>query len=467
MKKTFVSTCAAALLAVSASTAFAATNPFEDVPAEHWAYDAVAQLAADGVIEGYGDGSYHGDQEITRYEMAQMIARAMAKNPSGADKALVDKLAAEFADELQNLGVRVAALEKKVDNVTWKGQLRYRYHNEWEIDEGTSTRYTHSFVTFRLNPTMRINEHWTGNARLEYNSNMNTATNTPLSTPPMTLTKRHLDTDIEYNGARVERIWAEGNYNNLNIKLGKLPYKTIVDEGMMYDYSVAGGQVTFGKKLKATLTAGRIKKFDGEIGIDPDDGDNDTLSYQSVEIYNDRADKWTWGLAWHRVLNAHELWDDTNSNKLNIYEVGLGYKFDKNFRLHGAYAWTNDPDFDQPDNEDGEINPQPIFPHSKRSWSIELDYKKANPADKGSWGAFVAYRHLGHYSSIAPTYDAIYNGRRGWELGVDYVFFKNVMGTVKFFRGQKMPDDDNGNNPGVRDEMENDSVFLAELNFFF
>lgn len=100
MKKTFVSTCAAALLAVSASTAFAATNPFEDVPAEHWAYDAVAQLAADGVIEGYGDGSYRGDQEITRYEMAQMIARAMAKNPSGADKALVDKLVAEFADEL-------------------------------------------------------------------------------------------------------------------------------------------------------------------------------------------------------------------------------------------------------------------------------------------------------------------------------------------------------------------------------
>lgn len=41
------------------------------------------------------------------------------------------------------------------------------------------------------------------------------------------------------------------------------------------------------------------------------------------------------------------------------------------------------------------------------------------------------------------------------------------MGTVKFFRGQKMPDDDNGNNPGLRDEMENDSVFLAELNFFF
>ena len=464
MKKTIA---AAAFLALSATApiACAAANPFEDVPADHWAYDAIAQLAADGVIEGYGDGTYRGDREITRFEMAQMVARAMAKG--GGNKALLDKLAAEFADELNQLGVRVAALEKKVDNVIWKGQLRYRYHNEWEIDEGKSTRYTHSFLTLRFDPTMRINEHWTGNARIEYNSNMKTAANTPIPTPPMTYTKRHLDTDIEYNGMRVERIWAEGNYNHLNIKLGKLPYKTFIDEGMMYDYSVAGGQVTFGNKVKATLTAGRIKKFDGEIGIDPDDGDNDTLSYQSIEIYNDRADKWTWGLAYHRVLNEHELWDDTNSDKLNIYEAALGYKFNKNLRLHGAFAWTNDPDFDQPDNEDGEFNPQPIFSHSKRSWSIELDYKGAKPTDKGSWGAFVAYRHLGHYSTISPTYDAIYNGRRGWELGVDYVFLKNVMGTVKFFRGDKMPDDDNGDNPGPRDEMEDDTVFLAELNYFF
>ena len=121
MKKTLVSALTTALVVGAASTTFAAANPFEDVPADHWAYDAIAQLAADGVIEGYGDGTYRGDQEITRYEMAQMIARAMAKG--GGDKALIDKLAAEFADELNNLGVRVSALEKKVDNVKWQGSL--------------------------------------------------------------------------------------------------------------------------------------------------------------------------------------------------------------------------------------------------------------------------------------------------------------------------------------------------------
>ena len=127
MKKFLVSALTATLLTGTASAAFAAANPFEDVPTGHWAYDAIAQLAADGVIEGYGDGTYRGDQEITRYEMAQMVARAMAKG--GGDKALIDKLAAEFADELNSLGVRVSALEKKVDNVKWQGTLTYVYSN--------------------------------------------------------------------------------------------------------------------------------------------------------------------------------------------------------------------------------------------------------------------------------------------------------------------------------------------------
>ncbi len=68
MKKTLVSALTTALVVGAASTTFAAANPFSDVPAGHWAYDAVSQLAADGVIEGYGDGTYRGDRTITRYE---------------------------------------------------------------------------------------------------------------------------------------------------------------------------------------------------------------------------------------------------------------------------------------------------------------------------------------------------------------------------------------------------------------
>ena len=111
MKKTLVAALTSALVIGAASTTFAAANPFSDVPMDHWAYDAVSQLAADGVIEGYGDTTFRGQQNITRYEMAQMIAKAMAKtNVSGADQALINKLAAQFADELNTLGVRVSNL---------------------------------------------------------------------------------------------------------------------------------------------------------------------------------------------------------------------------------------------------------------------------------------------------------------------------------------------------------------------
>ena len=115
MKKSLSLTLALAL-GVTAS-AYAA-NPFSDVPAGHWAYDSVQQLAVDGVVEGFANGEFGGDKLLTRYEMAQVVAKAMAKGAS------CYKLAAEFADELDNLGVRVAKLEKAADAVKITGEVR-------------------------------------------------------------------------------------------------------------------------------------------------------------------------------------------------------------------------------------------------------------------------------------------------------------------------------------------------------
>ena len=59
MKKSVLSAITTALVVGAASTAFAASNPFADVPADHWAYDAVSQLAQDGIVDGYAaDGSW-------------------------------------------------------------------------------------------------------------------------------------------------------------------------------------------------------------------------------------------------------------------------------------------------------------------------------------------------------------------------------------------------------------------------
>ena len=151
MKKSLVLAMAMAL-GVTAS-AYAA-NPFSDVPAGHWAYDSINKLAAAGVIEGYGDSTFGGDKLMTRYEMAQIVAKAMAK---GAN---VDKLAAEFADELDNLGVRVANLEKKADNVKITGNIRYNYADYDEDGYATKLRS-------RIWVKGQINDDWTYTGMLE------------------------------------------------------------------------------------------------------------------------------------------------------------------------------------------------------------------------------------------------------------------------------------------------------------
>jgi len=127
MKKTLVAFLLLALLLSIAGTALAAVNPFTDVPANHWAYDAVRQLAKDGIIDGYNKGTFDGDKTLTRYEIAQIVAKAMAKvdKADAKNKILIDKLALEFTAELNNLGVRITKLEDKT-NIGLAGETRIR-----------------------------------------------------------------------------------------------------------------------------------------------------------------------------------------------------------------------------------------------------------------------------------------------------------------------------------------------------
>ena len=430
MKKSLVSALTTALVVGAASTTFAAANPFEDVAADHWAYDAVAQLAADGVIEGYGDGTYRGDQEITRYEMAQMVARAMAKSGvSAADKAMIDKLAAEFADELNALGVRVAALEKKVDNVKWNGTVRYRYINTRKENDPDHTNTNQ--VILRLEPSMTINNHWTGHARIDYGTDDE---------------KDNMDTAKNNTTVQVERVWVAGQYGNTEINLGKLPMYSMVDDGMVFDDNIAGGQVVFGKNLKVALSVGRAR-FDDYKDLDADGVDDAiTASYQSIEVYNDRDAKFTYGVGFHHFANKQiAVGNNGENHDLNIWDLGLGYKFTDNVALKGAYAWNT-----------AASNTEDQYRNAKRAWTVELDYKGADPSKKGSFGIFAAYRRLGAAAVWMPTYDAIQRNQKGWEFGVDYVFDKNIQGTVKYFTGKEMTED---NTKAHR--------LFTELNFFF
>jgi len=124
MKKTLVIFLALLFILGIAGTAFAA-NPF-DVPANHWAYEAVSKLAKAGIIDGYGDGTFRGDQAINRYEMAQIVAKAMthASKADADNKVLIDKLAVEFETELRTLGARVTKLEDRTTKLEAKSNFK-------------------------------------------------------------------------------------------------------------------------------------------------------------------------------------------------------------------------------------------------------------------------------------------------------------------------------------------------------
>ena len=77
------------------------SKAFPDVPANHWAYEAVSRLAGNDIIQGYEDGKYHGERTMTRYEMAEIIYNALSKGAKAEAK-----LVEEFRPELQAMAAQ-------------------------------------------------------------------------------------------------------------------------------------------------------------------------------------------------------------------------------------------------------------------------------------------------------------------------------------------------------------------------
>ena len=411
MKKTLVSALTTALVVGAASTTFAAANPFSDVPADHWAYDAVSQLAADGVIEGYGDTTFRGNQNITRYEMAQMIAKAMAKSDvSAADKALIDKLAAEFSDELGNLGVRVSNLERNADKVKWTGEARYTYTSTRDEDtNGKKTKDNADKLQFRLYPTAEVNNNWHVKARLTAKTDMSS------------------DKGDDGN-VNLTYVYAEGQYGNFDVKLGKQELFSTADAGLVVDDYFSGAQVNFGKDLKTKLEAGRYDLDRAQDNFN--NKTDDAANYQGIEL-NYGPNKFRIGAAYRHFnsngFKAAEAYKNGNSTSddANIWSVGAGYKFDHNWDLFGAFAKNEEAD------------------NYNTGHSIQLSYKGSDIANKGTWGAYAAYRYLGNNALVLPTYDTAHShlNEKGWEVGADYVPFTNVYTAVEYFDGKDLATD--------------------------
>ena len=383
MKKSLVLAMAMAL-GVTAS-AYAA-NPFSDVPAGHWAYDSINKLAAAGVIEGYGDSTFGGDKLMTRYEMAQIVAKAMAK---GAN---VDKLAAEFADELDTLGVRVAALEKKADNVKITGTIKASYAS-YDGDKlgttGDPARATNHQGRLRSDifVTGQVNDDWTYTAMLR-NQQFFTGED-----------ENKGEEDVAF-----QRAYVNGRVAGLAVQAGRYN-KTDITGGNIHDNRMDGVQVSYGKDVK--LTAGYGKA----TGVKVVEGKDKDFAYAELGAKLGAVDAYA---AYYKFDNVAKTADDDK-----IWTVGMGFDLAKDLKLSGSYIKS---DYDKAGVDDD-------------GYVATLAYQGAKAAKAGSWGLSATYYDQGMGTVIAHTMDGVYfdEGFKGYSVGANYTLAKNIVAGVTYY----------------------------------
>ena len=394
MKKSLVLAMAMAL-GVTAS-AYAA-NPFSDVPAGHWAYDAVNKLAAEGVVDGYPDGTYGGDKLMTRYEMAQIVAKAMAK---GAN---VDKLAAEFADELDSLGVRVANLEKKADNVKITGQIRASYRDA--DDKGHEGR-----LRTRLFVNGTINEDWTYTGRFENNQYFDGKDADGVSYG------NKGEDEVKFNWAYVT-----GRVGGVKMEAGRQDF-TYAD---VVDVRGDGVKLVYGDKVKLTGWA-----FKGSEDLDMDYVDED----DKVWSEGDRAYVAGVETSFGAVDTAVRYYRADTYTDNEIVEVALAGEIAKDLTLRGSWFNGTISDKAEADMErDADTN----------GWLVGISYGGAKASEVGSWGVYATYSDRPYGTYLLPTNFSGYavfpedvcegDGYEGYEAGVNVTLAKNIVAGVKYF----------------------------------
>ena len=275
MKHAFLKAAIAACFACAAVTVSAA-NPFTDVSADDWAYQAVASLSDEGVIDGYPDGTFRGDKHVTRYEIAQIVARLMAKEDTlnASQKETLAKLSSQYANELKDLGVRIAELEKKRGATDLITELRVQSIDRYDnVFKGNVRKHNEISTRVRLNTITPVNDRVHLYGQIETILDMNGKESYDVNRiDPKDKSQTKLRTGYGDGDFHLNRLWTTyhfgpkqdttnlpyGPSKNL-IGIGQFPVKMGVT-GYTYDGEVKGVFASFGDYLKGgrlTLAFGR------------------------------------------------------------------------------------------------------------------------------------------------------------------------------------------------------------------
>ena len=247
---------ALAALMLTTSSFVMANNAFSDVTPDDWSYKAVSQLADEGVIDGYPDGTFKGNKNITRYEMGQIVARLMAKEDTLTtdQKATLDKLSSDYAGELDTLGVRVDKLENQVFKDTtflydFRASAMPSYDNifkDSEHDHDDSTGFR-----FRVNSYTKITPRVWLYGQLETHMSMNGKSFTGVNATDADDGEFKLNrffTTYHWGDVKDHYVFNKGPTDD-NIIIGRFPMRMGVT-GYTYDGEFTGIGVQFGDYFK-------------------------------------------------------------------------------------------------------------------------------------------------------------------------------------------------------------------------
>ena len=373
MKKQFAAIFAATAV-LGVTTAFAA-NPFSDVTPDSWAYQAVSQLANAGIVNGYPDGTFKGQNNITRYEMAQMVAKAMANQDraNAEQQAMINRLADEFSNELNNLGVRVARLEDRVGNVKVTGDARLRYRDAEHEKSKFDAR-----------------------ARVQFNAKVNDRTDAVVR-----LTSGNFELGNSQNGgnadAQIDRAYVNHKFGErVSLKAGR--FGQVIGGGLAFDGTFDGAQLNAGNdKIQAQAAYGYM--VSGEAaGLTKDQ--NVTNTYLGLK---GKVGK-------HTMVGG--FYDRVNQDSTNGYKNIYGFNADANFdKVWVGGEWLKDSHVDE-----------------SQAWTAGLGFGDYNIAKKGSWDVKGQYFNA---KANAPIVDTTYNhlyttNAKGWMASVNYALQNNV-----------------------------------------
>ena len=309
----------AAVAALTAGVSAYAANPFSDVTADDWAYQAVSDLSAQGVVEGYPDGTFKGERNMTRYELAQIVARLMAKEDqlNAEQQATLDKLAGEYADELANLGVRVSNLEKKVGNISWAGDAKMMYTN---------------------NAEKAAKDTYKGRIRLNVKGQVNDAT----YVQGRILTNMYFkDAGTDDGKTTMDRLFVNHSFGDkTSVVLGR--QDLTVFGGLEYDDAFDGAKLAYNDgKFDAYAAFGQMNAgTDAQMATDAAFGG---LGYDfgvaklNAAYFNFTGDKAKTAYKFDSIWGANlvvpvdnfsvfgEYWDSNADKNDNAYQAGIGY----------------------------------------------------------------------------------------------------------------------------------------------